>query len=65
MSVHHFVNDGLMALFFLIVGLELKRELTVGELSSLRDAILPGRHPHRTVSPTASPSLRNSGWNMP
>lgn len=41
MSLHHWVNDGLMTLFFLIVGLELKREIMVGELASLKDAMLP------------------------
>ncbi|MEQ9094326.1 MAG: Na+/H+ antiporter NhaA, partial [Miltoncostaeaceae bacterium] len=37
----HVVNDGLMTLFFLVIGLEVKRELTVGELRTRRAAMLP------------------------
>ena len=41
LSVEHWVNDGLMAIFFLLIGLELERELYNGELSDIRKAMLP------------------------
>ena len=41
MSIEHWINDGLMAVFFLLIGLELEREIYVGELSDMRNAILP------------------------
>lgn len=41
LSIEHWVNDALMAIFFLLIGLELERELYNGELSSFKNALLP------------------------
>ena len=40
-SLEHWVNDGLMAIFFLLIGLEIEREIYIGELSDLKSASLP------------------------
>jgi NhaA family Na+:H+ antiporter len=40
-SVHHWINDGLMSIFFFLIGLEIKREVSIGELSDIKVAILP------------------------
>ena len=40
-SIEHWVNDGLMTIFFLLIGLELEREIYKGELSNFKDALLP------------------------
>ncbi|MGC4120677.1 MAG: Na+/H+ antiporter NhaA [Myxococcales bacterium] len=39
--LHHWINDGLMTVFFFVVGMEIKRELVVGELNTVRRAVLP------------------------
>ncbi|MFJ1261466.1 Na+/H+ antiporter NhaA [Capnocytophaga canis] len=41
LSIEHWINDGLMAIFFLLIGLELEREIYKGELSNVKDALLP------------------------
>ena len=40
-SIEHWINDGLMTIFFLLIGLELEREIYHGELSNIKEAILP------------------------
>ncbi len=72
LTLHQWVNDGLMALFFLMVGLELKREILVGELSSLKDAALPvAAALGGMVAPALAYALFNggtptaSGWGIP
>jgi Na+:H+ antiporter, NhaA family len=40
-SIENWINDGLMTIFFLLIGLELEREIYLGELSKIKDALLP------------------------
>jgi Na+:H+ antiporter, NhaA family len=72
LTLHAWINDGLMAVFFLLVGLELKRELLVGELASVRQATLPIAAAiggmvvpaliFFAINPTGSAS---AGWGIP
>ena len=73
LSLQHWINDGLMAVFFLFVGLEIKRELADGELSSWRRRVLPGiAAAGGMIAPAAifmiltytSPALTR-GWAIP
>src|SRR5688500_14125261 len=71
-DVRHLINDGLMTLFFLVVGLEIKRELVNGELSSFRSAALPAVGalggmvlPALIYSALNSGSATSQGWGIP
>jgi hypothetical protein len=58
-SLHHFINDGLMAVFFFLVGLEIKREVLEGNLSSPSQIVLPAFAAHWAASwcrPGSTPS---------
>ena len=60
LTVSYWVNDGLMAIFFLLIGLELKRELYKGELSNLRNALLPI---FAAIGGVAVPALMHYSFN--
>jgi NhaA family Na+:H+ antiporter len=72
LSLHHWVNDFLMAIFFFVVGLEIKREMVVGRLSTFDKAILPVAAAlggmvapallYYTLNPTGEAS---GGWGVP
>jgi len=72
LTLHHWVNDGLMALFFFVVGLEIKREVVLGQLSTARGAALPvAAALGGMVVPAALYALLNGGgpgargWGIP
>ncbi len=60
LSVEHWINDGLMAVFFLLVGLELERELKDGELSDFKNALLPI---FAAIGGIATPALIHYAFN--
>jgi NhaA family Na+:H+ antiporter len=71
-TLHHWINDGLMAIFFFVVGLEIKREVLAGELSSIRKAALPavaalgGMMVPAILYATINPSgVGARGWGIP
>jgi NhaA family Na+:H+ antiporter len=72
MSLHHWINDGLMAIFFFVVGLEIKREILVGELSRPRQALFPivaalgGMLGPALIYIAINPSgVEHAGWGIP
>ena len=72
MSVLHWINDGLMAIFFFVVGMEIKREVIFGELKSLKKTILPISAaiggmivPAIIYSLFNFKELTNTGWGIP
>lgn len=72
MSLRDWINDGLMTIFFLVVGLEIKREILVGELSQPRQAFFPvvaalgGMLVPAIIFLTVNPSLpARNGWGVP
>lgn len=72
LSLHHWINDGLMAIFFFLVGLEIKKEITTGELSTVKKAAFPVV---AALGGIIFPALiylyfntsypQNSGWGIP
>lgn len=72
MSLGHWIADGLMAIFFFVVGLEIKRELVIGQLSTFRQAVLPvGAAVGGAIVPAVIYAVFNatgegaSGWGVP
>ncbi|MDS1140259.1 Na+/H+ antiporter NhaA [Pusillimonas sp. SM2304] len=72
MSLLHWVNDGLLTFFFLVVGLEIKREFTIGHLADLRAAALPVAAalggmvvPALVYALIVSNELWSHGWGVP
>lgn len=61
LTLKHWINDGLMAIFFLLIGLELEREIYSGELSNLRSALLPM---FAAIGGVAAPALIHFSLNM-
>ncbi len=71
-TLHHWINDGLMAIFFFVVGLELKREIVGGELANPRKALLPiiaamgGMVVPATIYLILNPrGEQHAGWGIP
>jgi Na+:H+ antiporter, NhaA family len=71
-SRHDWINDGLMAVFFFVVGLEIKREMLIGELSSLRRAAFPliaamggAGLPALIYTAIAREGAAREGWGIP
>ena len=72
LDIERFINDGLMVIFFFVVGLEIKREIVVGRLSSIRQAMLPvAAALGGMIVPAAIFAMLNSGsdfsagWGIP